>query len=115
MHKGQQNVHKKILLCNKKNEDKNPKVFEFYYIYKEKHKEEKDINKFDYTKLILTFGYLYEFEEDEEQTDEKPDKKEPPKKPTKSDANEFSRPINRKEMHLNRELFQKHFKCLVQR
>ena len=106
---------KKLLLYNKKNEDKNAKDLLYYiYIYEEKYKEEKDINKFDYTKLKLTVGYLYEFEEDEEQTDKKPDKKEPPKKPTKSDANEFNRPINREEMHLNRELFKKHFKCLVQ-
>ena len=91
---------KKLLLYNKKNEDKKAKVLnnagdlfnEFFCIYKETYKEEKDINKFDYTKLILTVGYLYEFEEDDEQIDKKSDKKEPPKKPTKRDANEFSRP-----------------------
>ena len=79
---------------------------ELYYVYKEKYEEEtgalnkKYIEKFDYTKLRLTDDYLYESEEEKEQTD---------KKPTKSDMNEFIDFIFYREMGINKELFQKKF------
>ena len=77
MHKRQQNVHKKfpelkkVSPQTKKNEDLKAKVLdnagdlfnEFYYIYKKRYKNEKDvlnkkgIKKFDYTKLRLTDDY----------------------------------------------------------
>ena len=56
---------------------------DLYYIYKERQEEEKDTfnkketKKFDYTKLRLADDYLYDSEEEDNQTDKKPDKKEP--------------------------------------
>ena len=60
-----------------------------YYIHKESYKEEKDglndkdTNKFDYTKLRLTDAYEYESEKEEKETDKKSGKKEPLKKQQK--------------------------------
>ena len=51
---------------------------------------------------------MYESEK-EKQTDTKPDKKETPKKPTKSDVKEFNQLINKEEMGIYRELFQRFF------
>ena len=86
-----------------------------YYIYKEKHEEEKDgvndkdTKKFDYTKLRLTDDYEYESQERVKETNKKPDKKEPPKKPTENSVKKFSELVNKKETDMNREIFQKHF------
>ena len=86
---------------------------EMYYIYKEKCEEEKDglndkdIKKFDYTKLRLTDDYEYESEDEEKQTDKKPDK--PPKKPIENSVKKLSELANEEETDMNRELFQKHF------
>ena len=86
---------------------------EMYYIYKEKCEEEKDglndkdIKKFDYTKLTLTDDYEYESEDEEKQTDKKPDK--PPKKPIENSVKKLSELANEEETDMNRELFQNHF------
>ena len=74
---------------------------DLYYIYKDKHNEEKDglnaKNKkpFYYKKLRLTDDYQYQSEEEEkeekeQQTSKKPDKKEPLKKSTKNDWIKFN-------------------------
>ena len=81
----------------KKTENLNVKVLdnvgdlsnELYYIYEERHEEEKDAlnkkdtKKFDFTKLRLAYDYLHDSEEEDKQTHKKPDKKEPFKKPQK--------------------------------
>ena len=45
----------------------------------------------------------------EKQTERKPDKKERPKRPTKSDVKNFKELINKEEISINRELFQRYF------
>ena len=65
---------------------------ELYYIYKDKHNEEKDgLNTkkklFYYEKLRLTDDYQYESEEEKkEEKEQQTSKKEPLKKPTKDDV-----------------------------
>ena len=94
---------------------------DLYYIYKDKHNEEKDglnaKNKkpFYYKKLRLTDDYQYQSEEEEkeekeQQTSKKPDKKEPLKKSTKNDWIEFNEWVNEKETGINSEIFQRYFK-----
>ena len=105
---------KKFNPQTKKNKDLKTNVLEdagdlfnkLHSIYKEKYEERKDaLNKkvtknFHYTKLKLLDDYLYESEEEKEQTD----------KPTKSGMHEFSDFIFYREMGIKKELFQKHFK-----
>ena len=92
-----------------------------YYIYKDKYNEEKDgldtKNKknYYYKKLRLTNDYQYESEEEkkeeeEQQISKKLDKKEPPKKLARVDVNKFNEWVNKKEIDINSEIFQKHFK-----
>ena len=45
----------------------------------------------------------------EKQTERKPDKKERPKRTTKSDVKNFKELINKEEISINRELFQRYF------
>ena len=99
MHKKLNDFHKKFTKFKdfnpraKENEDLKAKVLDnvgdlfndLYYIYKERYEEERntlnkiDKQKIDYTKLRLTYDYMYESEEEDKQTD----KKEPPKKTKK--------------------------------
>ena len=63
---------------------------------------------------IETYDYQYESEEEEKEekqqhTSKKLDKKEPPKKLTKDDISRFNEWVNRKEIGINSEIFQKHF------
>ena len=89
---------------------------ELYYIYKDKYNEEKDAlnikNKkgFYYEKLRLTDDYQYESEKEKEEKEQQTSKREPLKKLTKEDVNNFNEWVNRKEIGINYELFQKHFK-----
>ena len=91
-----------------------------YYIYKDKYNEEKDVlntknkNLFYYKKLRLTDDYQYEPEEEKEEekqeTSKKSDKKEPPQKSTKDVVSNFNKWVNKKEIGINSEIFQRHFK-----
>ena len=86
---------------------------ELYYIYKDKHNEEKDglttkEKVFYYEKLRLTDDYQYKSEEEEKE--QQTSKKEPPKKPIKVILSNFNEWVNKKETGINYELFQKHFK-----
>ena len=89
---------------------------ELYYIYKDKHNEEKDgLNTkkklFYYEKLRLTDDYQYESEEEKkEEKEQQTSKKEPLKKPTKDDVSNFNELVNKKETGINYELFEKHIK-----
>ena len=130
MHKRLNDFHKKTIKFKgvdpqtEANEDLKAKVLdnagdifnELYYIYKEKHEEEKDAlnekdtKKFDYTELRLSHDYEYEFEKEEKETDKRANKKEPPNKPTENSAKELSKLVNKEKTDMNWGLFQKHFK-----
>ena len=91
-----------------------------YYIYKDKYNEVKDVlntknkNLFYYKKLRLTDDYQYEPEEEKEEekqeTSKKSDKKEPPQKSPKGVVSNFNKWVNKKEIGINSEIFQRHFK-----
>ena len=75
----------------------------------------KTQKKFNYKKSRLTDDYQYEPEEEKQQGSKKeppkkPDKKEPPKKPSKVDLRKSNEWINKTEIGINSELFQKYFK-----
>ena len=60
--------------------------------------------------MRLTDDYQYESEKEKEEKDQQTSKREPLKKLTKEDVNNFNEWVNRKEVGINYELFQKHFK-----
>ena len=81
---------------------------ELYYIYKEKWEEikddlnNKDRNKFDYTKLRLSDDYEYECEEVEKKLIKKNHLK-----PIENSAKELTKLVNKEEKSMTRDLFQK--------
>ena len=93
---------------------------DLYYIYKDKHNEEKDgfntKNKkyFYYRKLGLTDDYQNESEEEEkeekEQTSKKLDKRESLKKSAKDDWPKLKEWVSEKEKSINSEICQEHFR-----
>ena len=93
---------------------------DLWYIYKDKHNEEKDglntKNKkyFYYKKLGLTDDYQYESEEGEkeekEQTGKKLDKRESLNKSAKDDWPKFKEWVSEKEKGINSEICQEHFR-----
>ena len=60
--------------------------------------------------MRLTDDYQYESEKEKEEKEQQTSKREPLKKLTKEDVNNFNEWVNRKEIGINYELFQKHFK-----
>ena len=60
--------------------------------------------------MSLTDDYQYESEEEEKEKEQQTSKKEPPKKPTEDNVSNFNEWVNRKEIGINSEIFQRHFK-----